>query len=260
MRPRKANETLVRALSGTLYILAFLALLWQGGVAFFIAMLVVSLFSWYEANRLLGKLGVPSGFWPGVVAILAAFAILLSPWPYVIALVLLVWPLFVARTRLQRIWQLGWFSLSLLPFWYLGMYAMGDSFSSKKILLLLVAIWLNDTLAYLGGRKFGRRKLAPLISPGKSWEGFFIGYLGTLVVMAILVWGWLGKEHLGLWMFFLVLLLPLAVLGDLLESALKRQAGEKDSGKFLPGHGGWLDRFDSFLVSIPILYYLFSQI
>jgi phosphatidate cytidylyltransferase len=259
MTARKANETRVRALSGTLFIAVFLVLLWIGGLALYFAMLLTSLFCWYEADRLLSMLGIRSGFKTGVFFILAAFAILLSPLPYFVALPLLLWPLVQTKSRLQRVWQLGWFSLSLLPFLCLGMYALDHDFSTKKMLMLLIAIWLNDSLAYLGGRKFGRRKLAPLISPGKSWEGFFTGYLGTLIIMAFLVVFWWGGDF-AKWMIFLALLLPLAVLGDLLESALKRQAGAKDSGRFLPGHGGWLDRFDSFLVSIPILYYLFAQI
>lgn len=112
-------------------------------------------------------------------------------------------------------------------------------------LIVLVATWATDVGAYLGGMAFGRRKIAPSISPGKSWEGAVSGVFLALVVGAI------SSKHLGIPVWFGMVsglfLSVLAELGDLVESLLKRWARVKDSGKVLPGHGGVLDRFDSLL-------------
>lgn len=126
------------------------------------------------------------------------------------------------------------------PWWLLGVMGL---------------VWVADTAAYFSGRKFGRHKLAPNISPGKTWEGVFGGLFGVTAYVLLIVltndfptdyqtlsgiliasWGWVG----------------LAVLGDLFESAIKRQAGVKDSGTLLPGHGGLLDRIDALTSTLPL--------
>jgi phosphatidate cytidylyltransferase len=122
------------------------------------------------------------------------------------------------------------------------------------VALAFFCTWAADSFAYFAGRAFGRRKLAPKISPGKSVEGFLGGLVGTVIVGAI--WApvigqtWLLGAGVGL---AVALIAP---VGDLAESALKRYAGVKDSGKLLPGHGGVLDRFDSSLFVLPVVYYV----
>lgn len=118
-----------------------------------------------------------------------------------------------------------------------------------------LVIWGSDSAAYYGGRMFGRHKLAPSISPGKTWEGAVAGLLASLLIAAGAHY-WFFKE---LPMKFA---LPLAavmnvfgVLGDLTESALKRSVGAKDTAQILPGHGGVLDRIDSLLFNAPLIYY-----
>jgi phosphatidate cytidylyltransferase len=119
----------------------------------------------------------------------------------------------------------------------------------------LLLVWATDIGAYLVGARFGRHKLLPRLSPGKSWEGTIGGI--SLAVIAGLV---LSPLLLGrsLWFGVLVGVITglLAVLGDLGESAIKRWANTKDSGNFMPGHGGLLDRIDSLLFALPLLYYL----
>jgi phosphatidate cytidylyltransferase len=116
--------------------------------------------------------------------------------------------------------------------------------------------WANDTCAYLVGRRFGRRRMAPYLSPKKSWEGAFGGLLGAVV------WSLCAVPLLGLpigyggALLLAVVGTAAGVLGDLSESLIKRQAGVKDSGKLIPGHGGLLDRIDSLLFVGPALYYL----
>jgi len=127
--------------------------------------------------------------------------------------------------------------------------------AGSLLVLLLAATWATDTCAYFGGRFFGRRKLFERVSPKKTVEGFAAGLAGALLV------GWAG----GAWLPGSGPRAGLAVgavlglfgpLGDLLESRLKRDAGVKDSARLLPGHGGVLDRFDSWIFAAPVLYLL----
>jgi len=122
------------------------------------------------------------------------------------------------------------------------------------LMLALAINWVGDTAAFLTGRMFGRHKLAPTISPAKSWEGA-IGSLVISVAAATAYIHWFAPE---MPIAFALLLSALAnvagQIGDLAESAMKRGAGIKDSGSTLPGHGGWLDRLDSSLFSMPAVY------
>ena len=133
------------------------------------------------------------------------------------------------------------------------------------LLSVLTLVWMADIAAYFGGKTFGRRKLAPSISPGKSWEGVFSGMAGVLLLAA----GWLWLDARGytdqpslftrLWALGPVVALPavlgltaMSVAGDLVESLVKRSAGMKDSSQLLPGHGGVLDRVDALLPVLPL--------
>jgi phosphatidate cytidylyltransferase len=119
------------------------------------------------------------------------------------------------------------------------------------ILLLILAVWSYDTGAYLVGKQFGRAKFLTHISPSKTYAGLVGGVIATTVVVMVLLWG-LGQPPLhGLLLGPLVALAAQA--GDLAESMLKRAAGEKDSSQLIPGHGGMLDRVDSFLFAAPVL-------
>ena len=117
-------------------------------------------------------------------------------------------------------------------------------------LSFFIMLWCNDTFAYVFGRLLGKNKLAPSISPGKTWEGFIGG-----AVMAILA-GYLISNYYYHNNMHLIVLAAIVVvfgtLGDLMESKLKRMSGVKDSGTILPGHGGVLDRFDGALLAAPL--------
>ena len=120
-------------------------------------------------------------------------------------------------------------------------------------LMLFVFLWVNDSGAYCSGSLFGRHKLFPRISPGKTWEGSIGG--GILVLIVAVVVGYLlGDGHalsIPMWLGLGLVVVVLGTLGDLVESLFKRTLGIKDSGNILPGHGGILDRFDSSLMAIP---------
>lgn len=126
------------------------------------------------------------------------------------------------------------------------------------LLALLGLVWIADTAAYLAGRAFGRHKLAPTISPGKTWEGVAGATLAGLAYAIILAASWpeFGRHVAGpVWLAYVagvVMLCAASILGDLFESALKRRAGAKDSGSLLPGHGGVLDRIDSATAVLPV--------
>ncbi|WP_062196306.1 phosphatidate cytidylyltransferase [Caldimonas taiwanensis] len=204
------------------------------------------------------------------------------------------------------LWWTGWSAQSLTPLWWLALmvWVMGGAWALRvgasgwssapaslrwllgvlllwlawlalnqskatgvnHLLSILCLVWAADIAAYFGGRAFGRRKLAPAISPGKSWEGVWCGVVGVLVLAAAWMvfdrtgladgpslysalharWGWVGL------VVVCVFLTAMSVVGDLFESLVKRAAGVKDSSRLLPGHGGVLDRIDALLPVFPI--------
>ncbi|OFY64622.1 MAG: hypothetical protein A2Y71_05280 [Bacteroidetes bacterium RBG_13_42_15] len=130
-------------------------------------------------------------------------------------------------------------------------------FSPGIVVGFLLLLWANDTGAYLIGILIGRHRLMERISPKKSWEGFFGGMVVTMLA-AWLLSGWLGVVDTAGWIFISVLISVAGTYGDLAESMLKRSMGVKDSGTILPGHGGFLDRFDSTVISFPLVYLFIS--
>ena len=118
------------------------------------------------------------------------------------------------------------------------------------LLALLATIWIADSAAYFAGKNFGKHKLAPMISPGKTWEGVW-GALVAVTLFGVILYFAFDARTLaifpGLW-----IITAFGVIGDLFESMIKRQANLKDSGDMLPGHGGILDRIDGIIPSLPI--------
>ncbi|HHT00334.1 MAG TPA: phosphatidate cytidylyltransferase [Thiomicrospira sp.] len=124
------------------------------------------------------------------------------------------------------------------------------------LFLSMLMVWAIDTGAYFSGRKFGKTKLAVHVSPGKTWEGVFGGGVLTFVVAVFALFYMQPELKVSVYLLALVFVFIalFSVFGDLFESVLKRQVGLKDSGKILPGHGGVLDRVDSLLIAVPMLY------
>lgn len=147
----------------------------------------------------------------------------------------------------------------LLPCW-VGFNILRDS-GAMWLLFVLLLVWVADIGAYFAGRRWGKRKLAPRVSPGKSWEGVFGGLLATsLLALAFALWQPLGVTG-GIALLIITALVTLiSVLGDLLESMLKRYRNIKDSSQLLPGHGGVLDRMDSLTAAVPLFALLYIQV
>lgn len=167
------------------------------------------------------------------------------------------WPQLPRAAR----WGLG-----LLAIWLAWLaLAQARSVGINFMLSVLCLVWMADVAAYFGGRAFGRRKLAPAISPGKSWEGVWSGWVGVVALAAFWIWldGRMNADGPSIYsrlfqhwgasglLAALGVLAGLSVVGDLVESLVKRAAGAKDSSRLLPGHGGVLDRVDALLPVLP---------
>lgn len=166
-------------------------------------------------------------------------------------LVLLIWYVFYSRARVVDV------SVSFFGSAYCGMLLCGFMVIRQAIpgfwggvlaLLVFVTVWANDSFAYLVGRKIGKHKMAPRISPKKSWEGFAAGLAGSMAAWCLFMLVPGVDISVPQCLLFGLICGCMGVLGDLAESRIKRNSGCKDSGNIMPGHGGLLDRTDSFFL------------
>jgi phosphatidate cytidylyltransferase len=154
--------------------------------------------------------------------------------------------------RQDRPLMIGAAGVAALAAAWLALMGLRNEFGPGHVLFLLMLIWVADIGAYFAGRRWGRRKLAPAISPGKTWEGVW-GAAAAALAFALV-----GAAVLGVgsrWPGFVVVCMAtvgFSIVGDLFESMMKRQRGVKDSGSLLPGHGGVLDRLDSLIAAAPV--------
>lgn len=264
---------LYRVISAIIGIPVFLYLVWYGGIPLLTAVLVVVTLGILETKRLWNGMGVniwlPGTLTAGLLLVIASYfsqgftagTVHLDGFVVLGAVVffsLLVqtgyliyrYPSFdfigVAASVFTSLY-VGW----LLSFLFsLRQLSSGFHF----VLLVLVATWSTDTFAYFIGTRFGRHKLAPVLSPKKSVEGAVGGVFGSILVSLVI--GYLSP-HMALYKYMISGLLTgtIGQAGDLAESAFKRLAGVKDSGNIIPGHGGILDRFDSLLLNLPVIYF-----
>jgi phosphatidate cytidylyltransferase len=259
---------LTRVLTAAVLLAVFLtALLMLERAAFAVLVAVVIALGAFEWGRLsgLGR-GIPAAYATACLILFGSVlgSALVDPvlWAATFFWVFAVpWWLATGVTSKSRAWLAPAGVVVLVP----AGLAMG-TLRPQQLLMVLGLIWISDTGAYLAGRACGRRKLAPSISPGKTWEGVAGGAIGCIIYA--IIWALfdpdLRPRVQGLaWIAFLagtLLLCALGVVGDLFESALKRQAGAKDSGKLLPGHGGVLDRIDSATAALPVALLLVQAI
>ncbi len=187
-------------------------------------------------------------------------------WPYVASLLfwILIVPILLILSKPVRntaiMMLIGW--VVLLPI-LLAMYQL-RAIDPMILIAFMGVVWISDTAAYFTGKKFGKHKLAPEISPGKTWEGV-MGALLAVLCYAIAI-GYYLEETISFVVMLISTVIALAILGiigDLFESQLKRQAGIKDSGTILPGHGGVLDRIDALTSTLPVavlIYLIYSHV
>ena len=256
------------------------ALFYRNYIPFACVMLVLIGAAAWEWGRL-------NGYGHGVSLFLGAETVVLCALSWWLGLLaqplVLVWALAGAAwvlggAALLRVGVPGWPRIprglrlvgGLLALWVAWLAAVqARMFGINFLLSILVLVWVADVFAYFAGRAFGlkftRGKLAPAISPGKSWEGVWGGMIG--VVVLAFAWVWADKgfgatvpslytrlNERGWWLLLIgaVFLAAMSVVGDLVESLIKRSAGAKDSSRLLPGHGGVLDRVDARLPALPI--------
>jgi len=259
---------------------------WAPGPVFNLVLLLILAIAGTEWLRLLGRTALNAWGLSLGMLLLGAFGLFYSPAVMEAAqghgghllplygLVSLVWVLLVPLLLKRSIglgqnrWSAGLIALVLLFVAWLALiqaHGRGMGF----LLSVLLIVWLSDTAAYFAGRRFGRHKLAPAISPGKTWEGVAGALCATLTLATVAVLmsadqaanAWAANNVFSLlhqaygWILMLLLvslLTMLGVIGDLYESLLKRVAGVKDSGRLLPGHGGVLDRIDALIPIFPV--------
>lgn len=157
--------------------------------------------------------------------------------------------------------------VAFAPAAWISFLVIYSGFGLPMVLSVLCVVWIADVMAYFAGRAFGKRRLAPALSPKKSWEGVAGGMLSVIVAgflcnayvpyatlpsICFDGMGWIG------WVVVAVVLTALSIVGDLFESAIKRQAGVKDSGTLLPGHGGFYDRLDAMMPTLPVALVLLA--
>ena len=231
------------------------ALFWlpRGGVATLMALIIgIAGLEWARLCRLDGVAGrlYAAGI---VLALLVLFTFEL--WQPIFLLAAAFWIVAVPAWLWLGVKGQHWAALAVAGFLVLVPAALAMVvLRPLEALLVLGVVWIADTAAYFAGRRWGRRKLAPSISPGKTWEGAGGGLIGA-ASYAMMVSIFLAGVHGTRMAAFLgaaALLVMVSIAGDLYESAAKRQAGVKDSGAILPGHGGMLDRIDSATAVLPL--------
>ncbi len=257
--PRTRSEMARRVLTIAVGLPVFLFLLRRGGLPWTLLLGALALggaWEWVHLSRAAGYLPAPAVVLGGTVVVFAAVARRPD----------LVGPAVIALTAAALLAQLlppyrrhalANAGATVLGALYASLFVALDLLRSPSsgyafTLLVVAAVWVSDSAAMLVGRAIGRHKLAPALSPKKTWEGAGGGLLGA--VLGGLVVGWPLDLPLYVVLLAAVVVAVAGLLGDLAESALKRSAGVKDTGALLPGHGGILDRFDAMLFAAPAVY------
>lgn len=281
------SETLVRAISGAVYIAILLTACWYSEWSFKILIGIFLVLATVEFSKLIkfnafvgfviaigfygfyGYLIPNNGFNPINIAIVG-FSLITSIW--LLKNLFSSESLTITNNFSKYLLFIGYIVfpfilLSKIP--YPEMYSNSSNVSIRQawigyepliIIIIFLMIWINDTFAYLVGKTFGKHKLFEKISPKKTIEGFLGGAIFTIIFSFFIptFFDW-NKDMIWFWIVQAVIIVIFATLGDLVESKFKRSANVKDSGNIMPGHGGILDRLDSIIFVAPFIF-LFYQI
>ncbi len=275
------NELVKRGLTGVAIVLITLGGFWLHYVSFYITGLIILIGAEHEYYKMIRRADIHPQELTGIIAGVVAYTLAtlaaaeIVPIEYLVLVtpiltITLIIELYRKQERPFESLAYTFFPMcyvvlpiSLFPFSAFletGLQPIitheAVIFSPGIVIGFFILLWTNDTGAYLFGTAFGKHRLMERISPKKSWEGFF-GGMCLSVLVAWLISGWLGVVSTKIWCLIAVLISIMGTYGDLVESLLKRNFGVKDSGKIMPGHGGFLDRFDSTLLAFPIIYLVF---
>jgi phosphatidate cytidylyltransferase len=276
------NNFFRRTLTGAWIVIFVLGGFWIHPVSFFLTGLVILAGIQYEYYLMVGNTGTKPQMIPGIITgaaayiistLIAAGVLKMKFLLVLIPLMLLIMILELYRRQEKPFDSLAhtFFSVlyTALPFSLFPFAAFSRDglpsllphnqvvFSPGIIIGFFLLLWANDVGAYLAGISFGRHRLMERISPKKSWEGFF----GGMILAAVAAWllsDWLGVVERERWVLIALIVSVSGTYGDLIESMLKRSIGVKDSGTIMPGHGGFLDRFDSAIISFPLVFLFIS--
>lgn len=278
-----------RIITGILFLGVMIGSIWYSAYSFVALMAVVAILCHWEYLKLVRHFSSPSGIASRIatVLLLAFFAgISLTNRLNGLDWALMVLPVFLIVVEVLRKSDSAFTNIGasltgllyvVLPFCWLirlGYVMFDEVYDHRLILAFFMILWVNDTMAYVVGRLIGRHKLAPSISAGKTIEGtiggilFAVGaaaltrnlFYPPMIRLGAVTTGETSFVPMPYWLGFAFITAVMGVISDLSESRLKRMAGVKDSSNLLPGHGGFLDRFDSVLLSAPVVFAYFLLI
>ncbi|MBT8234734.1 MAG: phosphatidate cytidylyltransferase [Bacteroidia bacterium] len=262
------KELITRVLTGAVYVVILLAAVFLSSDAFDFLFMIFGLACLYEFKRLVALKGYHifilylALWWAFIYFVTDQLAIYILLAVTVLVNIYLIVYLFSPELKIE----------STLHKFIIGLFYVGGGcifltmipykeniFSQFLILGIFVMVWVNDSFAYMVGSLFGRNKLFPAVSPKKTIEGSIGGMVFALVAAYILA-QYDSLLTLPQWLVLALIVISMGDLGDLVESKLKRQAGVKDSGAILPGHGGMLDRLDSLIFAAPFAFLMLNLI
>jgi phosphatidate cytidylyltransferase len=224
---------------------------------FVAALAVIGLLAFHEFDHIAAAQNLAPAGWPGMAA---GMALLLIPEPFVTAIVIVLVAMTLALREADLARALPGAAVFVLGVFYIfGAWrcAMGLREINPHLLMLALLVgWAGDTAAMYAGKAFGKHKLAPVVSPGKTVEGAVGSIAGSIIAVVAYTHFLLPDVPISGAVILGVAANVAGQIGDLCESAFKRGADLKDSGTMLPGHGGWLDRIDSSLFTVPVVYAL----
>jgi phosphatidate cytidylyltransferase len=251
------NELLKRVLFAVPAGIFFIAVMWYESWTFDLIIITIGLFTQFEMIKLLKKAGTPADF---IFPLIIGLYVMVFPYlPFAFEIGLVLFLIFVAvqtfNTKDEGFNHLTstFFAGIYAPLGFLCLMLIRGMGSNEQgfalALSLVLMIWGGDIFAYFGGKNFGKKALAPSISPKKTVEGFLFGFLGCAVGLAISIYALPFASPVTMinGLPLIVLVGVFGPIGDLIESKIKRKAGVKDSSNLLPGHGGFFDRFDAMI-------------
>jgi len=265
------NEFLKRSLTGIVFVAVILASTVIHSLLFLLIFLAFLVLTQYEFYKLIEKAGytpqtLVGSVLGGLLFILCNLTVQkIIPHLYC----LLVFPVFIViflfevlrkktGTLQNSMLTLGGFVYTVIPFSLMNFivypdFPYNDQFNPRILIGIFIIVWMYDSMAYIGGILFGKHKICKHISPKKSWEGLISGTIFAMMagIMNAVIFQSLTMFS---WIISAIIIVAFGTIGDLFESKIKRDLNVKDSGTILPGHGGFLDRFDSLLFAIPVVY------